>query len=195
MLIHYQSFLHLNWSVYNWLFSSLTLSKMAYPQEWYKSPRKRKKNLHVITAEFRFKKNFFWLITLTENQWINVNSLSTIFTPVSWAGCDTRLIFKQSKAGLNSEISFFQTGFLIKARSSLFNNKPIAAWRIARRNTSWKVLAPNEMQTASSKIWNQVANSICYDDNHSTKFTSIKFLWSHERMHELYMNVSKLFIM
>ena len=37
-------------------------------------------------------------------------------TPLPWAGYDTRLIFKQSKAGLNSEFSFSKTDCLIKAR-------------------------------------------------------------------------------
>ena len=46
------------------------------------------------------------------------------------AGCDTKSIFKRSKAGLNSEFSFSYTGCLTKTREpSLYNYLPLVGER------------------------------------------------------------------
>ena len=46
-----------------------------------------------------------------ERFWVYIYSI-----PPSWPGCDTRSIFKQSKASLISELFFSYIGCLIKAK-------------------------------------------------------------------------------
>ena len=81
--------------------------------------------------------------------------------------CNTRYIFKQSKAGLNSEFSFFQTSCLPKSNEiSLLNYLPIAGERgEKKRKRRWRrngfmplsgELAQNEIQTDLSWIWTWV---------------------------------------
>ena len=87
--------------------------------------------------------------------------------PLSLAGCDTRTIFKWSTAGLNSEFSFSQTSYLTKPKEpSLSYYLPIATK--GRRDgfmPFWRALVQNETQTATSRIWTQVIDSIYYKDN------------------------------
>ena len=57
-------------------------------------------------------------------------------TPLPQAGIDTKTILKQSKAGMNSEISFSKTGCLAKAKEpSLPNSLSLARVGIVRCRT------------------------------------------------------------
>ena len=81
-------------------------------------------------------------------------------------------IFKRSLTGLNSEFSFSKTSCLTKAEEiSLSYYLPIAGGRIIGFIPFPRVLVLCEMQSASSRIWNRVAVSISYDDNHYTTST------------------------
>ncbi len=73
---------------------------------------------------------------------------------------------------MNSEFSFSWTGCQTKAKEhSLPYYLLIAGGR--QMDSSLRVLAQNEMWTASSRIWTQVTDSISYDDNiHYAKHTS-----------------------
>ena len=77
-----------------------------------------------------------------------------VFTnPSVQAGCDTRLIFKQSLTGFNSEFSFSLSGYLTKSQEpSLPYYLPVAGGRIIGFIPFPRVLALCEMQSASSKI-------------------------------------------
>ena len=90
-------------------------------------------------------------------------------------GYDTRSIFKRSFTGLNSEFSFSWTSSLIKAEEPrLPYYFPMAGGRIIGFIPFQRVLVLCEMQLVSSRIWNRIAVSISYDDNHYTTGTSIK---------------------
>ena len=95
-----------------------------------------------------------------------------LFTNLSaQAGYDTRSIFKQSLAGLNSEFSFW-TSCLTKAEEiGLSYYLPIAEGRIIGFIPFPRVLVLCEMQSVWSRIWTHVAMSISYDDNHYTTGT------------------------
>ena len=97
-----------------------------------------------------------------------------IFTnPSARAGYDTRLIFKLSLTGLNSEFSFSQTSCLTKAEEpSLSYYLPIAGGRIIGFIPFPRVLVRCEMQSVSSRIWTRITVSISHDDNHHTTCTS-----------------------
>ena len=103
----------------------------------------------------------------------------TIFTQ-TWAGYDTRSIFKRSLTGLNSEFSFSLTSCLTKADPSLPYYLPIAGGRIFGFIPFPRVLVLCEMQSVSSRIWTRVAMSISYDDNHYTTGTSL-FCFTQKR--------------
>ena len=93
--------------------------------------------------------------------------LSIFTNPSTWAGYDTRSIFKQSLTGLNSEFSFSYTSYLTKAEEpSLPYYLPIVGGRIIGFIPFPRVLVLCEMQSVSSRIWTRVAVSISYDDNH-----------------------------
>ena len=87
--------------------------------------------------------------------------------PFPPARYDTKSIFKQSLTGLNSEISFFETGCYTKIKeSSQCYCLPIVGERIDECIPCWRVLALHEMQTALAKIWTQIAIFIAYNNNH-----------------------------
>ena len=97
-----------------------------------------------------------------------------IFTnPSARAGYDTRLIFKRSLTGLNSEFSFYYTSCLTKAEEpSLPYYLPLAGGGIIGFLPLPRVLVQCEMQSVSPKIWTRVAVSISYDDKHYTTVTN-----------------------
>ena len=89
------------------------------------------------------------------------------------AGYDTRSIFRQSKAELNSEFSFSKTSCLtMTIKSSLPYYLPIAEGRTDGFMPIPRVLVQNERQRAVFRIWTQVADFISYDNNLYTKHTS-----------------------
>ena len=92
----------------------------------------------------------------------------SIFTNTStWAGYDTRSIFKRSLTGLNSEFSFSYTSCLPKTEElSLSYYLPIAGGRIIGFIPFPRVLVLYEMQSVSSTIWTRVTVSISYDDKY-----------------------------
>ena len=97
--------------------------------------------------------------------------------PSARAGCDTRSIFKQSFAGLNSEFSFSETSCLTKAEEpSPSYYLPIAGGRIIRFIPFPRVLVLCEMESVSSRIWTCVAVFIFYNDNHYTTGNLIEYL-------------------
>ena len=104
-----------------------------------------------------------------------------LFTnPSARAGYDTRLIFKRSLTGLNSDFSFSSTSCLTKAEEpSLSYYLPIAGGRIIGFIPSPRVLVLCEMQSVSSRIWTRVAVSFSYDDNDYTTVIYAKWLENH----------------
>ena len=73
--------------------------------------------------------------------------------PSALAGCDTRLISKQSLTCLNSEFSFSLTSYLTKVKEpNLPYYSPIAGGRIIGFIPFSRVLVLCEMQKASSRI-------------------------------------------
>ena len=81
--------------------------------------------------------------------------------------------FKRSKAGVNSEFFFSETGCLTKAKgSNLPYYLPIAGGRNDGFIPFLMTSAWSETQTASSMIRTPVADFISYDDNHCTKYAS-----------------------
>ena len=109
-----------------------------------------------------------------------IHILNIIFTnPSTWAGYDTRSIFKWSLTGLNSEFSFSLTSCLTKAEEpSLSYYLPIVGGRIIGFIPFPRVLMLCGMQSVSSRIWTRVAVSISYDDNHYTTGTyKIYMIW------------------
>ena len=79
-----------------------------------------------------------------------------------------RIQHKWSTTGLNTEFSFSWIGCHSKVKEpALSYHLPIAGFIPFPR-----VLALYEIQTASSRIWTQVAGSIFYDDNYITTSTS-----------------------
>ena len=93
-------------------------------------------------------------------------------TPPPSAACDTRSVFKWSKAGLNSEFSFL-IGCVTKAKEpSLSDYLPIAGGgRIDGFMPIPRVLVWSEIQAVLSRKWIQVTSIISYDDNHYSKFS------------------------
>ena len=84
-------------------------------------------------------------------------------------GCDTRSIFKQITAGLNSEFSFSETGYLIEAKKKTKTNKqdfPLKEDVWANRTDGFM---PFQKRFATSRIWTQVTDFISYDDNRYAK--------------------------
>ena len=74
------------------------------------------------------------------------------------------------KAGLNSEFSFFLTGYQTKAKEpSLSYHLPIAGERTDGFMPFSRVLVWSETQTALSRIQIWVADSISYDNNNYIK--------------------------
>ena len=99
--------------------------------------------------------------------------LSYLPTPSARAGYDTRSIFKRSLTGWNSEYSFSETSWFIKAEEpNLPYYLPVAGGRIIGFIHFPMVLVLCEMQLVSSRIWTRVAVSISYDDNHYNTGTS-----------------------
>ena len=77
---------------------------------------------------------------------------------------------KQSAAGLNSEFSFAEAGYVSKAKeTSLPYYLPITGGRTYGFMSFPRELAQSEIQTASSRIWTRVANSIFNSDNYYAK--------------------------
>ena len=74
--------------------------------------------------------------------------------PHARAGCDTRIIFKLSKASFNPKFSFSLTSCLTKAKEpSLSYYLPTAGGRADVFMPFRRTLARSEMQTASSKLF------------------------------------------
>ena len=70
-------------------------------------------------------------------------------------------LYKRSLTGLNSEISFFLTGFNTKVEElSLPYNSPIASENIIEFTPFPRVLTVCEMQKVLSRIWRHAAVSI-----------------------------------
>ena len=85
---------------------------------------------------------------------------------------------KWSLTGLNSEFSFSETSCLAKAKEpSLPYYLLIAGRRIIGFIPLPRVLVLCEMQSAPSRIWNRIAVSISYDDNHYTTGTSNLYIY------------------
>ena len=101
-----------------------------------------------------------------------------LFTnPSARAGYNSRSIFKRSLTGFNSEFSFSYTSCLSKAEElSLSYYLPIAGGRIIGFIPFPRVLVLCEVQLVSSRIWNRVAVSLSYDDNHYTTGASVRFI-------------------
>ena len=55
----------------------------------------------------------------------------------TWAGCDTKLIFKQSLTGLHSEFSFSKTGCHTKVKVPRFPNHSFFCYYSSRRMNGW----------------------------------------------------------
>ena len=96
--------------------------------------------------------------------------LAEATTPLLLSVYDIRSIFKQYKAGLNSEFSFSRTDCLTETKEY----RPPYYLLIGRERMDEfmpfpTVLVWSEMQTASSRIWTQVTDPISYDDNHYAK--------------------------
>ena len=88
--------------------------------------------------------------------------------PSKWIW-DTKIIFKRSLTGLNSEFPFSETSCLTKAEEpNLSYDLPIAGGRIIGFIPFPRILVLWEMRSISSSIWTRVAVSITYDDNHYT---------------------------
>ena len=105
-----------------------------------------------------------WILSDLKNEYYKA---STHATPLSQARWDTRLIFKWSKVGLNTEFSF-QIGCLNMAKEiSLSNYLPIAGGRTDVFMLFPRALALSETQTTSSRIWTWVANSISHNNHFS----------------------------
>ena len=80
-------------------------------------------------------------------------------TPFSKEGCDTISIFKQSKAGLNSEFSFSYSGCLTEAKEpSMPYYLLIAGERTDGLMPFPRTLVQSEKQIASASIRTQVTN-------------------------------------
>ena len=112
----------------------------------------------------------FVFVSLSE-EWKRIehnNVYKSIFTNISArGGYDTRLIFKRSLTGLNSEFSFSLTSCLTKAEEPrLPYYLSIAVGRIVGFIPFPRVLVLCEMLSVSSRIWTCVAVFISYDDNH-----------------------------
>ena len=83
-------------------------------------------------------------------------------------GCDTRSIFKQSKAYLNSEFCFSYNGCLKKVEWFSF---PYCVL-IAGRRTDGFMPFPSDTPTVLSRIWTWDSDSISYDNKSNAKPTS-----------------------
>ena len=118
-----------------------------------------------------------WFIILSNRHQIHwlISLNDILFTnPSARTGYDTRSIFKWSLTGVNSEFSFSLASCLTEAEEpSLSYYLPIAGGRIIGFIPFQRVLVLCEMQSVSFRIWNRVAVSISYDDNHYTTGTSI----------------------
>ena len=80
-------------------------------------------------------------------------------TPPPLAECDTTLIFKRYKAGLNSDISFSYPGDLTKAKEhSLFCNLLIASWWKNRRIPAFDKGIRAKWNIVSCRIRTRVTN-------------------------------------
>ena len=90
-------------------------------------------------------------------------------TTQSWAGCDTRVICKQSTAGLSLEFSFSLTSCITKAKEpNRHYYLPIIRFMPFPRAFAW-----SETQATSSRSWTLVNNSISYNNNCSNRHTSL----------------------
>ena len=105
----------------------------------------------------------------TNSWWVKAVCIYPIFLPQ--AVCGKRSIFKQSMTTLNSKFSFSLTGCNTKVKEpSIPYYLLIAGERIVRFILFPRLFAQCEMQTASFRIWTQVAESIIHDNNcYSTK--------------------------
>ena len=85
-------------------------------------------------------------------------------------------VFKWSKAGLNSEFSFSSTGCLAKNPIC-----PIIRQSLEKKmrwiDVFLKAWGQSEMQTAFSRVWTWVSDSISYNDDHYAKCISLKLVW------------------
>ena len=108
------------------------------------------------------KENMFWLI---------LDRLSYLRNPSARAGYDTRLIFKRSLTGLNSEFSFSKTSSLTKAAEpSMPYYLTIAGGRIIGFIPFPRVLVLCEMQSVSSRIWTPFPTTINITPQHLTVY-------------------------
>ena len=108
-------------------------------------------------------------LPVIKHRWLCVKAIPYLPNPFARAGYDTRLIFKRSLIGLNSEFSFSCTSCLTKAEEiSLTYYLPLAGGRIIGFIPFPRVLVLCEMQSVASRIWTRVTVSISYDDNHYT---------------------------
>ena len=111
--------------------------------------------------------------------WHAVKSNRT--TPLLRVRYDARSIFKLSKAGLNSEFSFSNSGCLTTSKEP---SHPCYLPIAERRNNVFisfpRVLARRETQLASSRIWTRIADSIPNDRRRYTKTTFFLYLWKNK---------------
>ena len=120
---------------------------------------------------------FHFILTPLGKAWIQLffTQLWRSIYPNSlpWVWYDTRSIFKWSKTSLISEFFFSYTGSLIKAKKpSLPYHLCIGRGRTVGFMLSTRALVQCEIQTASSRIWIRVTNSISNNDNYYNKHVS-----------------------
>ena len=109
------------------------------------------------------------------NWWVEEVIFKSLYLPnssvISRMWHKVNYFFKQSTAGLNSEFSFFYTGCLIEAKEPYLPYYLLIVGRTNGYMPFSRALVQREMQTVSSRIWTQIANSICYYDNCYTAYT------------------------
>ena len=117
---------------------------------------------------FHFLKNLLLNFNTHYNirPWLRIEQSIDLPIPPSQTECYIRSFFKRTKAGLNSEFSFFYSRFLTKAKdASLPYYLPIAGEEKRWIHDFPKSISTN-WSTASFKIWTRVTDSISYEHNH-----------------------------
>ena len=95
-------------------------------------------------------------------QWhLTANWVYIYMTLLPQAGCDTRWIFRQNKAGLNSEFSFSKTGCLTKAKKhSLSYYLPSAVgWGEKQMHAGWVTPLKSVCSCTSSEVGCHIISS------------------------------------
>ena len=93
-------------------------------------------------------------------------------TSLPGTGCNSRSVFKWSKAGLNSASSLSETGCYTKAEKY---SLPFYSTIAGNSCFLWRTLAQSKMKT-SSRIWTQITHCISEVDNHYAKRASKKLM-------------------